>query len=61
MICRQDSDGLVDAVLLVLFKMLHPSFLDQFDYPSRVEVDAEADTSAILAQMLNGKSQATRA
>ena len=61
MVGRQDCDCLVDAMLLVLFKMFHPSLLDQFDHPTRVEVDTEANSSSILAEVFNGKSQATGA
>jgi hypothetical protein len=41
--------------------MFHPALLDQFDHPARIEVDAEADAAAELAEMLDGEAQAPRA
>ena len=57
MVGRKDRDGLVDAVLLVLFEMFHPPLLDEFDHPSRIQVDAKADSASVLAQVLDGKPQ----
>ena len=51
---RKDRDGLVDAVLLVLFEMFHPPLLDELDHPSRIQVDAKADAAPVLAQVLDG-------
>ena len=41
--------------------MLHPALLDQLDHPPRIEVDAEADATAILRQVLDREPQPTRA
>ncbi len=57
MVGRQNRDRLVDAVLLVLFKMFHPTFLDEFDHPSRVKIDTKADSTSVLAQVLDGQSK----
>ena len=34
--------------------MLAPALLDQLDDPSGIEIDAEADAAAVLAQVLDG-------
>src|SRR5260221_14167238 len=47
-------------MFLVGAQVLHPAFLDELDHPARVEVDAEANAAAILAQMLDGQSQPPR-
>jgi len=39
---------LIDAVLFVTLGFLNVAALDQFDYPARVEIDAEGDASAML-------------
>ena len=54
---REDRDGLVDAVLLVRFQVLHPALLDQLDDPARIQVDAEADAAAILRQVFHRQPQ----
>jgi hypothetical protein len=53
-------DRLVDAVLLVGLQMLHPALLDQFDHPAGIEVDTEADTAAILGEVLNREPEPPR-
>src|ERR1051325_1004596 len=56
----QNGDGLIDAVLLVSFKVLHPAFFDELDDPARIEIDAEADSAAKLAEVFDGQSQSAR-
>src|SRR6185295_5253901 len=46
-------------MLLVLLSHLWLPHLEQLDYPARIEIDHEADTAAILGQMLNGQAQTT--
>src|SRR5262245_51802722 len=45
-------------MLLVRLEMFHPALIDQLDYPARVEVDAEADATAMLTEMLDGQAEA---
>ena len=47
-------------MLLVGLQVLHPALLDQLDHPARVEVDAEADAAAILAQVLDRQAEPAR-
>ena len=54
----QNRDRLVDDVILVGLEVLGPALLDQLDDPARIEIDAEADPAAVLAQMLDGEPQA---
>src|SRR5262245_39878588 len=58
---REDSDRLINAVLLVSLEVFHPAFLNQFDDPTRIEVDTEADATAILSQVLDRQPQTSRA
>ena len=58
---REDRHRLVDAVFLVGLQVLHPALLDELDHPARVEVDAEADAAAILAEVLDRQPQPPRA
>ena len=57
----EDRHRLIDAVLLVRLQVLHPALLDELDDPARVEVDAEADAAAVLAQVLDRQPQPARA
>ena len=57
----ENGNGLVDAVVLVGLEVLRPPFLDQLDYPPRVQVYAETDATAILRQVLDGQTQTARA
>src|SRR5439155_19862259 len=50
----EHGQGLLDNVILVSIEVLHPTFFDELDDPAWVQVDAEADAAAILAEMLDG-------
>ena len=58
---RQDRHRLIDDVLLVGLEVLHPALLDELDDPARIEIDAEADAAAVLAQVLDRQPQPARA
>ena len=45
-------------MLLVRFQVLGPALVDELDHPARIEVDAEADASSVLGEVLDGQAQA---
>src|SRR5262249_57211496 len=53
----EQSQGLVDHVLLVLFghlDLIHPK---QLDHPARIKIHHETDASTVLGEMFDGESQ----
>ncbi len=52
---------LVDDVALVELHFLEGVALQELDHPARVQVHAETDSAAVLAEVLDGQSQAARA
>src|SRR5579871_1829729 len=48
-------------MLLVGLGLVDLASLDQLDDPSRVEIDHEADAAAVLAEVLDGQTQTSRA
>ena len=50
---REHRHRLVDHVFLVQLELVHRAALDELDDPTRVEVDAEADAAAVLAEVLD--------
>src|ERR1700752_3927710 len=57
----QKDETLIDDVLLVLFSHLRLAHLDQFYDPAWIEVHHEADAAAMLGQVFDRETQATRA
>ena len=50
----EQCDGLIDHVQFIAFDFLVEAALDHLDDPARVEVDTEADSAAMLAEVLDG-------
>lgn len=55
----ENGNCLINTVLFVCFQMFHPALLDQLDDPAGIQIDAEADAAAELAQVLNRQIQPT--
>ena len=56
----QQRQSLFDYVLLVLFRHFGLAHFQQLDYPARIEIDHEADTAAMLSEMLHSETKPTR-
>ena len=57
----EKCERLVDAVLLIALGFLNVAAFDELDDPAWVEVDTEANASAMLRQMLDGEAEAAGA
>ncbi len=55
----QESQPLLDDVLLVLLGHLRLAHLQQLDHPTRIEIDHETDPAAMLSQVLDRETQPT--
>src|SRR5262249_43961720 len=53
----QNRQRLIDTVTLILLCPRDVALLEQLDHPARIEIDAEADAAAVLAQMLDRQPQ----
>src|SRR5262249_42181527 len=60
MLRGEHRERLIDDVLLIRLQMLHPALFDELDDPAWIEIDAEADAAAELAEMLDGEAQPPR-
>ena len=58
---RQEGDGLVNHMFLILEQFVFCAPLDELDHPARVQVHTKTDPFPSLGQVLDGQAQSTRA